>query len=82
MSIGYTDRPLDDRQLAALSARTGARDVDPRDLVPVGMTALRQSVQSFVGAGISKFVVRRIGRVESWDTELADLAAAVGDLQT
>jgi hypothetical protein len=82
MSIGYADQPLDDRQLAAIAARTGHRDVDPRDLVPVGTAGLRRLLQAYIGVGISKFVVRRIGQVESWDTELAGLAAAVGDLQT
>lgn len=82
MSIGYADRPLDDRQLAALAARIGNRDVDPRDLVPVGLDGLRQSFRAYIDIGISKFVLHRIGSIESWPTELTSLAGAVADLQT
>lgn len=82
MSIGYADAPLDDAQLAAMSARLGNRDVDPCDVVPVGMAALRASIQSFVDGGISKFVLRRIGASPVGPSDLALLADAVGDLQT
>jgi probable F420-dependent oxidoreductase len=82
MSIGYSPRPLDDRQLAALSARTRNREVDPRSLVPVGFAGLRTTVQSFIDVGISKFVVRPITLDGSWQDELQGLAAGVGDLQT
>jgi probable F420-dependent oxidoreductase len=82
MSIGYADHPLDDRQLSALAARVRGRDVDARDLVPVGPQALRRSVQTFIDEGISKFVLRQIGAVASWPDELAALSAAVLDLQT
>lgn len=82
MSIGYADTPLDDAQLAALAARLGTRNVDPRDLVPVGMSALRASIQAFVDVGVSKFVLRRVGGSPAADSDLAVLADAVGDLQS
>jgi hypothetical protein len=82
MSIGYTHRPLDDRQLTALAARTRGRDVDPRSLVPVGYDALRSSLRSFIDVGMSKFVVRPMSVNGSWHEELTGLAAAVADLQT
>jgi probable F420-dependent oxidoreductase len=82
MSIGYAREPLDDRQLAALAARVRRRGVDPRALVPVGYPALRQTLQSFIAAGMSKFVVRPMAVRESWKDELTGLAEAVGDLQT
>jgi probable F420-dependent oxidoreductase len=82
MSIGYAREPLDDRQLAALAARVRRRGVDPRALVPVGYPALRQTLQSFIAAGMSKFVVRPMAVRASWNDELAGLAEAVGDLQT
>jgi probable F420-dependent oxidoreductase len=82
MSIAYTHRPLDDRQLAALAARTRARTTDPRSLVPVGYDALRATLQSFIAAGISKFVVRPMSPTPTWPAELTALAQAITDLQT
>lgn len=82
MSIGYTHEPLDDRQLAALASRTRGRVPDPRTLVPVGYAALRETLQSFIAAGLSKFVVRPMAVQGSWRSELTALAAAVLDLQT
>ena len=82
ISIGYTHQPLDDRQLAALAARTRGREVDPRALVPVGYGALRATLTSFIDAGMSKFVLRPMAVRGSWREELAGLADAVLPLQT
>jgi probable F420-dependent oxidoreductase len=82
LSIGYTHQPLDDRQLAALAARTKGRDVDPRTLVPVGYDALRAALRSYIDVGLSKFVVRPMSGPGSWRDELTALAHAVTDLQT
>lgn len=82
ISIGYTHQPLDDRQLAALTARLRGRDIDPRTLVPVGFGALRQTLRSFIDVGMSKFVVRPLSVRGSWRDELTGLADAVGDMQT
>jgi probable F420-dependent oxidoreductase len=82
ISVGYTHQPLDDRQLAALAARTRGRGVDPRTLVPVGYGELRAALAAFIAVGMSKFVVRPMAVPGSWRDELAGLAAAVGDLQT
>jgi probable F420-dependent oxidoreductase len=82
MSIGYTHQPLDDRQLATLTARLRGRDVDPRTLVPVGYDALRETLRSFIEVGMSKFVVRPMSVNGSWHEELTGLADAVADLQT
>jgi alkanesulfonate monooxygenase SsuD/methylene tetrahydromethanopterin reductase-like flavin-dependent oxidoreductase (luciferase family) len=48
----------------------------------VGRDGLRQFVADMTGAGLSKFSVRRITPVKSWDDELAWLADALLDLQT
>ena len=82
ISVGYTHQPLDDRQLAALTARTRGRDVDPRSLVPVGYPALRAMLESYIDAGMSKFVLRPMFAPPSWPAELTALAATIGDLQT
>lgn len=82
MSLGYTRTPPDDTQLAAIAARTKGRDVDPRDLLPVGTAELRRVLEAFIEQGFSKFVLRPQQATGSWDEELAELADAVGDLQT
>jgi alkanesulfonate monooxygenase SsuD/methylene tetrahydromethanopterin reductase-like flavin-dependent oxidoreductase (luciferase family) len=48
----------------------------------VGQPALRQFVADMVGAGLSKFSVRRVTPIVSWQDELAWLAETVLDLQT
>jgi probable F420-dependent oxidoreductase len=82
ISVGYAHRPLDDRQLAALAARTRSRAVDPRALVPVGYQALRATLQSYIDVGMSKFVVRPMSAEPTWPEELTALAQAVTTLQT
>jgi len=85
LSIAYTHRPPDERQLAALATRN--RETDPRALVPVGYPALRELLQAHVAAGMSKFVLRpptpaAADDPGAWHAELAALADAVADLQT
>jgi probable F420-dependent oxidoreductase len=82
ISIGYAHRPLDDRHLAALAARTRGRVTDPRVLVPVGYDALRATLQSFIAVGMSKFVLRPMSAEPTWPEEFTALAQAVTDLQT
>jgi probable F420-dependent oxidoreductase len=82
MSIGYAHAEPDDARLAAIAARTAARGVDPRDVLPVGPGELRRLLEAFVERGLSKFVLRPTGLRGGWDDELGELAAAVGDLQT
>jgi alkanesulfonate monooxygenase SsuD/methylene tetrahydromethanopterin reductase-like flavin-dependent oxidoreductase (luciferase family) len=79
-NVSYAHGPLDDRLIAALSAR--ARGKDPRTLIPVGLSALRARLESFIDVGFSKFVVRPAVAPSHWRPELEVLAAAVGDLQT
>jgi probable F420-dependent oxidoreductase len=80
ISVGYTHTELDSGQLAAIQARS--RGADPRTLVPVGYHAVREAIESYVMAGMSKFVLRPMFTPASWNDELAQLAAAVADLQT
>ncbi len=53
--IPYATGPVPERYLAALAARRP--DIDTSLLVPVGWSALRASIEAFVEAGASKFVV-------------------------
>jgi probable F420-dependent oxidoreductase len=78
MSIGYAREPIDPATARVMAARR------PRslELTPVGLPALRQLIERFIGVGFSKFVVRPVVPPASWRAELEALAGAVGHLQT
>jgi len=78
VSIGYAREPIDPATARMMAARR------PRalELTPVGLPALRQLIERFIGVGFSKFVVRPVAPLASWRAELEALSAAVGDLQT
>ena len=78
MSIGYASKPID----AATARVMAARRPRALELTPVGLPALRQLIERFIGVGFSKFVVRPVVPPGSWRAELEALSAAVGDLQT
>ncbi len=78
MSIGYATAPIDPATARTMTARR-PRSVE---LTPVGLPALRAVIERFIAVGFSKFVVRPLVPPKSWHTELEELAAAVGDLQT
>jgi probable F420-dependent oxidoreductase len=77
LSIAYA-RDADD--LRNLRVRRPGGD-DYASLVPVGAAALRSLIGALVDVGLSKFVVRPLGDVRSWSTELDWLADAILDLQ-
>lgn len=81
LSVAYAREPEDFDRAVRLRSRSRP-DVDLGEVVPVGRDALRRLVGRFVDAGLSKFVVRRVCPVVSWQDELRWLAAAVLDLQT
>src|SRR6059036_463166 len=74
VSIGYAASPIDPSTARLMTARR------PRslELTPVGLPALRQLIERFIGVGFSKFVVRPIAPPASWRAELEALAGAVG----
>lgn len=80
MSIPYVRVTPDAELLAPLAARRP--DVDPLAVVPVGRSGLRDFIEAYVEAGLSKFVVRPLAPVPSWEEEAAWLADAILDLQT
>jgi hypothetical protein len=80
MSIPYASVAPDADFLAPLAARRP--DIDPLAFVPVGRTGLREFIERYVDAGLSKFVVRPLAPVASWTEEAAWLADAILDLQT
>jgi probable F420-dependent oxidoreductase len=80
LSIAYARTPPDPARLQ--NARGRRADIDPLSLIPVGRAQLRSFIEGYVDAGLSKFVVRPVARVESWADEAEWLADAILDLQT
>jgi probable F420-dependent oxidoreductase len=80
MSIPYARVTPENDLLAPLAGRRP--DVDPLAFVPVGRTGLRDLIDRYVDAGLSKFVVRPLAPVASWAEEAAWLGDAILDLQT
>lgn len=80
LSIPYSRVEPEPDVLSAIAARR--KDIDPRQLVPVGAAGLHAFLTACIDAGLSKFVVRPAGPVGSWVEEAAWLADAILDLQT
>lgn len=80
MSIPYARVTPDAELLGPLAARRP--DVDPLAFVPIGRSGLRDFIEAYVEAGLSKFVVRPLAPVESWGEEAAWLADAILGMQT
>ena len=80
MSIPYARVAPEAELLAPFAARRP--DVDPLAVVPVARTGLRNFIEGYVDAGLSKFVVRPLAPVASWSEEAAWLGDAILDLQT
>jgi probable F420-dependent oxidoreductase len=80
MSIPYARIAPGPELLGPLASRRP--EVDPLAFVPVGRTGLRDFIEGYVDAELSKFVVRPLAPVASWAEEAAWLAEAILDLQT
>jgi len=80
LSIPYTRTTPEPELLSSLRARRP--DIDPLTILPVGPLALRSAIHDYGEAGLSKFVIRPVGRIESWAEETAWLADTILDLQT
>jgi alkanesulfonate monooxygenase SsuD/methylene tetrahydromethanopterin reductase-like flavin-dependent oxidoreductase (luciferase family) len=80
MSILYARVTPGADVLAPLAARRP--DVDVLAYVPVGRAGLRDIIEHYVDAGLSKFVVRPLAPVASWDEEAAWLSDAILYMQT
>jgi len=67
----------------ALKTRLAALrpELDPADLVPVGVPALRARLVEFVDVGFSKLVLVPLAEPDDWRPELERLADALLDLQ-
>ncbi len=68
---------------AALTERLAVLrpELDPADLVPVGLAALRDRLVEFIKVDFSKLVLVPLAEPDDWAAELDKLAAGVLDLQ-
>jgi probable F420-dependent oxidoreductase len=80
MSIPYARVAPEAELLAPLAARRP--EVDPLAFLPVGRIGLRDLIEGYVDAGLSKFVLRPLAPVGSWAQETGWLGDAILDLQT
>jgi len=80
MSLAYGHTEPDAQMYASLRKRRP--DVDPRELVPVGATGLRDIVRQYIDNEVTKFVLRPTAPPVTWAQELDFLAEALFDLQT
>jgi probable F420-dependent oxidoreductase len=79
VSLAYSPGPLADEARRLVAATR--KGVDPDQVVPQGLEALRVTLERFVSVGFSKFVVRPLVPPASWHDELEALADAVLELQ-
>ncbi len=77
--IAYAVGEVPDTLLALLARRRP--DLDPSDIVPMGMAQLRDRIDAFVEVGFSKFVVLPVGEPEDWSAHLDEVAAEILPLQ-
>jgi len=80
MSLAVADGGIPAELAAAVRQRRPGGD--PAALVPVGWAAARQTIEQYVSAGISKFVVRPAAPPPSLDEFLSDFTRELMPLQT
>ncbi|WCO66022.1 TIGR03619 family F420-dependent LLM class oxidoreductase [Iamia majanohamensis] len=78
--VTYSHGPIPERVAALLAHRRP--DLDPAEVVPTGLDALRARLEAFVEVGASKFVVLPLEEPASWGDELAALADVVRPLES
>ncbi len=78
--IPYATAELPDGYAAAMKARRP--DLDPSDIVPSGIAAIRQKLLDFIDVGASKFVLIPVTEPDDWTRELEELAAELLPMQT
>ena len=75
----YTRRELPERLARAIAVRRPG--VDPAELVPANLPAVRARLERFIAGGFSKFVLVPAEEPASWSDELAEVAAELLPLQ-
>lgn len=78
--VPYGDGPVPEATAALLARRRP--DVDPADIVAVGLDGLVTMIRRHIDVGASKFVVVPTAEPADWDQHLGEVAEALLPLQT
>jgi len=78
--VPYSRAPLPEGIGRALGKRGESLDVAA--VIPVGLDALRSTLEGFIAAGASKFVVVPLAEPADWQAELTEVRDATFDLQS
>jgi probable F420-dependent oxidoreductase len=78
--VAYVRSALPDAIASVVAARRP--DLDPTEVVPVGIDRLRRQLERFIAVGASKFVVVPVEEPLEWDGELDALVDALMPLET
>jgi len=78
--VAYRTGPLPDATIELLRRRQP--DADPEAILPLGLDGLRTTLEQFIDAGASKFVIAAATEPADWTSELEAIADALFPLQT
>lgn len=76
--IAYVRREVPEAARTLIARRRP--DLDPTDVIPVGLVALRAQLEAFIEVGASKFVVLPLDRFDDVEAHVGDLGDALLDL--
>src|SRR4051794_10944739 len=77
--VSYAHKEVPARLVELVRSRRP--DVDPADVIPVGYDAVVRTLERFIDAGFSKFVLSPAEPVDDWDQELGEAAERVLPMQ-
>ena len=79
MLIAYGHTEVPDAVEALIATRRP--DLDPTDVMPVGLAAVQRRIEDIIEVGASKFVVLPLDEPADWAAELETIAADLLPLQ-
>ncbi|HAX05372.1 MAG TPA: hypothetical protein DCX77_06805 [Acidimicrobiaceae bacterium] len=80
VNLTYSRGPLSIEARQSLLHRRP--ELDPEQLVPTSPAALQETIEAWINAGYSKFLLRPVEPPENWSEELEELASEVLGLQS
>jgi len=80
VNLSYSRGPLSHAAREALIQRRP--DIDPETLIPTSAASLHETIDAWIEAGYSKFLLRPVEAPQDWTQELEQLASEVLDRQS